>query len=443
MKLNTTIYLLIVGFVFSVAIFIGSIFYAYRTEEAISNKFEDVESTHQRINRLKRLGNLLDNMETSYKSYGLSNEKEFLEMFKEDQSFLFKEIDHIKSEFVNVNCDTLPLFELKKLIQKRIKLGLYVVHTDKNIPTDSVQKEVELRLEAYGLLGKILNEQEKILDIQNKSVVKEIRQTHFVVGLVGITAFALTVLILAFFWQYNKIHTKVEADLIELNENKNKFFSIISHDLRGPVKNIALMAQMLRNNNQTSVDPEKITKLIETSANNLSSLLDNLLKWSRLQMKKIEFEPENVDLHLITEDVCNNLAVHASQKSITITNYIPTGQKVYADQNMVATILRNLVSNSIKFTPKGGSIHIEAELKSYMVQVTVQDSGVGMPPAIAEKIFSIDFKHTTKGTNKEEGTGLGLKICKEFVVKNGGDIKIETDQGIGSKFIFTLPYVKL
>jgi signal transduction histidine kinase len=185
-----------------------------------------------------------------------------------------------------------------------------------------------------------------------------------------------------------------------------------------------------------------MAKLIESSANNLSTLLDNLLKWSRLQMNKIEFQPERVDLQKLAEDVLQNLNVHSVQKSIEIINTIEVGAEAMVDQNMIATVIRNLVSNALKFTNKGGVIDISSVQKNDYVIVTVRDNGVGMPKEIAEKIFSIDFRHITKGTNKEEGTGLGLKLCKEFVEKNKGKIWVESQVGIGSKFMFSIPIAK-
>lgn len=443
MKLNTTLYLLIIGFIFSILVFAGSFYYTIRTEENLYTDFNDVEQTHSLMNELKKVANIIDNLETSYRSYRLSNDEDFLSMFNADEKLLIYEFEKIQKRIDPESEDAAKLAKLKELILERIKLGRQRIEHIRsgnkfNIEEkNAIDKEASIRIEMHSLIGQIIDHQQKQLEIRHSNVVDRLNKTHLTIEIVGISAFILTILILAFVWQYNKTHSKIERDLIELNENKNKFFSIISHDLRGPVKNIVLMAQLLYQPGNKTIDPDKIAKLIESSANNLSSLLDNLLKWSRLQMNKIEFQPENFDLKKVADDVIINILVHAHQKSIEIENRIPEKTIVFADQNMISTVLRNLISNSLKFTEKGGMIEITGKQLADKIEISVNDNGVGMPREIANKIFSIDFKHTTKGTNKEEGTGLGLKLCKEFVEKNGGTIYVESTVGVGSKFIFT------
>lgn len=443
MKLNTTLYLLIIGFIFSILVFAGSFYYTIRTEENLYTDFNDVEQTHSLMNELKKVANIIDNLETSYRSYRLSNDEDFLSMFNADEKLLIYEFEKIQKRIDPESEDAAKLAKLKELILERIKLGRQRIEHIRSgnkfnaEEKNAIDKEASIRIEMHSLIGQIIDHQQKQLETRHSNVVDRLNKTHLTIEIVGISAFILTILILAFVWQYNKTHSKIERDLIELNENKNKFFSIISHDLRGPVKNIVLMAQLLYQPGNKTIDPDKIAKLIESSANNLSSLLDNLLKWSRLQMNKIEFQPENFDLKKVADDVIINILVHAHQKSIEIENRIPEKTIVFADQNMISTVLRNLISNSLKFTEKGGMIEITGKQLADKIEISVNDNGVGMPREIANKIFSIDFKHTTKGTNKEEGTGLGLKLCKEFVEKNGGTIYVESTVGVGSKFIFT------
>jgi signal transduction histidine kinase len=250
----------------------------------------------------------------------------------------------------------------------------------------------------------------------------------------------MTILIILFFVEYAKTHARIERELIELNDNKSKFFSIISHDLRNPVKNIVLMAQLLTEEaNSKTYDPLKIASMIQGSANNLSSLLDNLLKWSRLQMNRIEVNTETLNLKKIVADVIRHQNIHASQKSIFISNHIPEEYYVLVDQNMFTTVLRNLLSNAIKFTEKGGQIDLSANQTGNYIELLVADTGVGIPDEVAEKIFSLDFKLSTKGTNKEEGTGLGLKLAKEFIEKNKGSIRLESALKKGTKFYVSIP----
>ncbi len=444
MKLNTTLYLLITGFVFSIVVFGGSIFFTYKTEENLFTDFNTVEETHGIMNDLKKVANVLDNLENSYKSFRSSKDEEFLSMFNSDEKLLLYEIDKLHKHVKSHSEDDTRLIQLQKLVDERIKLGRLRVHYIKSdslnlFNSKLIDQESKLKIKIHAIINDIIAQKQKLLDDQHIGVISRFNQTHLTIQIVGISAALLTILILCFFWQYNKTHSKIENDLIELNDNKNKFFSIISHDLRGPVKNIVLMAQLLYQTDNKTIDPEKIARMIESSSKNLSALLDNLLKWSRLQMNNIEFIPETIDLRKVADDVISNMAVHSNQKSITVSNLIAPHTNVFADQNMIATVIRNLISNALKFTNKGGRIELLADRNHDYVELTISDNGVGMPTEIAKKIFSIDFKHTTKGTNKEEGTGLGLKLCKEFVEKNSGKIWIESEIGVGSKFIFSIP----
>lgn len=447
MKLNPFLYLLIVGFIFSIFVFIGSIVFTIKTEENLARDFNDIETTHQIMNDFKKIAHLLENLETSYKSYLLSAHSDFLANFNDDEKLIYYEIDKLHTKFREKILEDDKLIVLKKLISERIQLAIIQIEKEKELKTSKnhfqyLSRESMLKVKIHKLISELISHQQTYLDRQHEGLLSKFEKTHNTITIVGISAGLLTFLIVIFLYQYNSIHIKIEKDLTQLNENKNKFFSIISHDLRGPVKNILLMSRLLYQEESKTIDPDKIAKLIETSSSNLSALLDNLLKWSRLQMNKLEFEPENIDLKKIVDDVINNIEVHAFQKNIQIKSNLEDSTMAFADHNMVATVIRNLISNALKFTEKGGMIIINAQYDKDAILISVEDTGVGMPQTIADKIFSIDFKHTTKGTNKEEGTGLGLKICKEFVEKNRGTIHVESQVGVGTNFIFSLPVNK-
>ena len=448
-RLNTTLYILIIGFIFSIVVFSGAIYYTYKTEENLVFDFEAVEETHEVINELKRIASLEASLEDAIKGYKLSLDSDFLGNYNVNSNLIIYELDKIEKKQLMNDLDKAKISELCKLLKERIKLGREEIEFIKERKTDlgydraKVEQQSYLKIQVSNLLSQNIYNHQKLLHDQQQDVANKLKETHLTIKIVGISAFILSLLIVLFFYQYNKTHNKIESDLIELNENKNKFFSIISHDLRGPVKNIVLMAQLLHTGQSSkTIDPNKIARMIESSANNLSALLDNLLKWSRLQMNKIDFQPEVLDLRKLTDDVISNLVVHADQKNISVSNNVQDNTLIFVDHNMIATVIRNLISNSLKFTHKGGLIEVYSNEAGNFYEVTVKDNGVGMPQEIADKIFAIDFKHTTKGTNKEEGTGLGLKLCKEFIEKNNGKIWIESKVNEGSKFIFSIPAVK-
>ncbi|MDZ7777060.1 MAG: PAS domain-containing sensor histidine kinase [Bacteroidales bacterium] len=241
--------------------------------------------------------------------------------------------------------------------------------------------------------------------------------------------------------QAEKTLRESEVELKELNAQKDKFFSIIGHDLKSPFNSIlgfsGLLEEQIGEKNYDDVD--KYAKTIRRSSQRAMDLLENLLEWSRAQTGKIEFSPESFKIINLTDNTFNQLKDAADQKSITLRNDLPTNLPVFADKNMVSTVMRNLISNAIKFTREGGEIKISAEKSAKEIFVSVSDNGIGIAPGRIEKLFRIDENDSTPGTNNEKGTGLGLILCKEFVEKHDGRIWVESVENKGSVFTFTLP----
>jgi signal transduction histidine kinase len=238
-----------------------------------------------------------------------------------------------------------------------------------------------------------------------------------------------------------EIYRLKNIELREANATKDKFFSIIAHDLKNPLSVMLGFSDFLKKNFETlSVnDLENSIHRMHLAANHINKLLQNLLEWSRAQTGKLEYKPENIGLHHVVDDVVSLFKNSAFSKSIHLRSEIGEESRVYADENLLRTIMRNLISNAIKFTEKEGEIRIQAEEDTDYICISVSDTGVGISAENIRKLFRIDESYTTKGTNKEEGTGLGLILCKEFVEKHGGKIWIESELGEGSTFKFTLP----
>lgn len=235
--------------------------------------------------------------------------------------------------------------------------------------------------------------------------------------------------------------------LQESNATKDKFLAIISHDLMGPFNILLGFSDVLKESFEANEDIEEQKQYVDYIHQNINKtykLLENLLIWSRSQKDGMEFNLEKTNLFLMSKETIDLLKQPAQTKLIQIENKISSEINIEADQNMLATILRNLISNAIKFTPKEGKVVLDAKIvngenQDKIIEISVQDSGVGISPEIQSKLFSISEGISTKGTEKEEGTGLGLILCKEFVEKHGGEIYVESDPGKGSTFIFTLP----
>jgi two-component system sensor histidine kinase/response regulator len=231
--------------------------------------------------------------------------------------------------------------------------------------------------------------------------------------------------------------------LTDLIAARDKFFSIIAHDLRNPVQNLILSSELLRSSYDSFDEAERMDYIqgINNSANHISSLLETLLDWSRVQSGTMELYREKIDITSLAADNIDLLKENAVKKNITVSSQIPANTYAFADKNMIGTVIRNLISNAVKFTNPGGEVKITAIPASTgnSIEITVSDNGIGIKEENIAGLFRIDVQKKTRGTAKEKGTGLGLLLCKEFIEKNKGSIKVVSTPGKGSDFTFTLP----
>ncbi len=232
-----------------------------------------------------------------------------------------------------------------------------------------------------------------------------------------------------------------ENQLRELNATKDKFFSIIAHDLKSPFNSIIgfseILVEQVKEKDYNGL--EEYAGYIYTSSIRAMSLLSNLLEWSRTQIGRMNYNPEPIELQAIIDEGIELLTDPAKQKDITISSTIPKKLIVFADKTMISTVIRNLLSNAIKFTNSGGQVNFSSQQVDDELLVSVSDNGVGIRNQSIPNLFLIEESKSTSGTEKETGTGLGLMLCKEFVEKHGGRIWVESEEGVGSTFKFTLP----
>jgi signal transduction histidine kinase len=239
----------------------------------------------------------------------------------------------------------------------------------------------------------------------------------------------------------NKKLLESERHLKELNSTKDKFFSIIGHDLRNPLNALLGFSELISGNSRDYSPDEirKYSKIINEAAKNIHMLIENLLEWSRSQSGNIEFNPQETDLAGLADEIVRICEIQAEKKAISITSTVPQKLNVFADRNLLSTILRNLVNNGVKYTPKNGSVTISGEQTEEGVSISVTDTGIGMSKDQLESLFSLLHGPSTEGTADEKGTGLGLILCKEFVDKHEGRIWAESQPEKGSTFTFILP----
>lgn len=316
----------------------------------------------------------------------------------------------------------------KALLHKTVQVFEERMLSDDNLYYEEIRVTIGDNFEYFTIFRDI--SKRKKIEIENEKYIEKITESK-----VQLEEWAVELKML----NYKLMESKEE--LAKLNKSKDKFFSIVAHDLKNPLFSLLGLLEILveRTENNTDDETKQIVESMNRSAKSLYALLENLLQWSRVQTGKIEYSPVKISLNSIFEIAASLYKIPAENKKINLSYSDNDGIIVYADDNILSTVLRNLVSNAVKFTPEGGKIEISSRKKNRKAEICVSDTGVGIKPENIEKIFKIDAQVSTKGTNNEEGTGLGLVLCKEFIELNKGELKVESEPGKGTKFYFTIP----
>ncbi len=320
---------------------------------------------------------------------------------------------------------------------------IYSEASEKRIEKINTEHEIELRDQRIKSLQDVTQKNEQRLEISQKFNVTLV--------LLMLVSGLLVLIFVRSYRDRKRINQKLQLvnrqvveqnkQLTEVNSTKDKFFSIIGHDLKGPLNSLTSFSQLLINHTAMLTEEEirTIATDLDKSLKNLYELLENLLSWARSQTGRIEFTPKKFDITNVIQENVRLLSKAAANKYIAI-DFSPEGPiNVFADINSIRTVIRNLLSNAIKFTDYRGTITIFVNEWKGNVDIGIKDTGVGIGPEDQEKIFSISAKHTTLGTNREKGTGLGLILCREFVERNNGKISIDSKIGIGTTFTISLP----
>lgn len=335
------------------------------------------------------------------------------------------------------------------------KSSLEYFKMSKSLNDSLINEGKNKRIAEYQAAYNNEKQQKRILMLQQENTIQGHLQIFLLVISLLLAAAAISIAIAyrskrkinALLVEHSNEITEQKEELLKLNGQlkeaivtKDKFFSIIAHDLKTPYQGLLGYSQILSAEYTTLTEKEKLTfiKSIEELSQNSFKLLENLLEWSRLQTGKIVFDPENLNLLLELFPTLGLLKQTAQNKQIILDYEIGNSIFVYADKNMLSMIIRNLVSNSIKFTNPAGSISIRVKTDDEFVEVSIADTGVGMTKNVLDNLFNLDKSISTKGTANEEGTGLGLSLCKEMITRHGGKIWAESEVGKGTTFFFTL-----
>lgn len=359
------------------------------------------------------------------------------------EAYLFLSQIYEKENNNNLALKYYKLYTLENDSIYSIESSEKVAEMEVKYETESIEKENELL--------------KKDNEIQQLELKKQTNLKNFWVYL-AILIFVLTLLIFNRFSLKQKTakllqnknqelqHANIklaesERNLQELNVKKDKLFSIIAHDLRNPIQSLLGFSELIYRKTRNAEDNElkEYSKHILDSSNSLYNLLENILDWSLAQLDNKKYLPKTIHLLSIVQDIINSMSYNAKTKNIQITINISDKIEVKTDKNIIMSVLRNLINNAIKFTPTNGTIQILANESEEDIMVSVKDSGRGISIENMSKLFNIETNYTTKGTANEEGTGIGLVLCKELIEKSGGKIWAESKLGEGSIFNFTLP----
>ncbi|SDK69172.1 His Kinase A (phospho-acceptor) domain-containing protein [Catalinimonas alkaloidigena] len=334
------------------------------------------------------------------------------------------------------NLVTMRMAMLKKTIATRQEAGrteaqIYLTISKGRYYTQRLHYHIKRMQEAEMAL---LSQQESKSD----SMVTLFKQGSILGGIliIGLSLYAILHVVAEM-----RRRTRLEKELRERNDNKDKFFSIIGHDLKAPFNSLVGLSQLMLTPSANMSDEERkrLTEMMAESAQRTRRLLENLLSWARIQMDRDEILPVSFDLRELVAEEVEYSSNMAQQKKITLLNKIPANCGAYADRNMIAAAVRNLISNALKFSQTDTEVTVSATRRWNYLEIAVTDQGIGMAPETQAKLFRIEEHLTTKGTQNESGTGLGLILCKEMIERNGGQIWVESQEGLGTTFFFSLP----
>lgn len=379
----------------------------------------------------------LSYMANIYQQKGLLKKaKEFA-----DSSMLISRQYGLKTEIRDISLRLADIYAMSSDYELAYKYHQEYVAIKDSISNDEIYNRIENLESAFALARK--QDQVNVLIAEKKS--QEIK-----IFAAALVVFALAVLALVIFRYYrakakiNKILQEQKASLESLNATKDKFFSIISHDLRGPISSFHGISNMIK----FYVARNEVDQLLEVaddidrSVEGLSGLLDNLLKWAMQQQGAILNQPEKLDLSELLKDIEATYSTMAENKGIQLSMETSTNLAIWADKNVVNTIIRNLINNAIKFTSQGGQVSARVFEKDQMAVVEIIDTGIGMSSEKLEELFKLQYRKSNYGTAGEKGLGLGLQLVNEFIEICHGKLEVESKEGAGSTFRVWLPTQK-
>jgi signal transduction histidine kinase len=443
------------GFILSLLILIIISIVSYRSIIRLSIDRHKTKQSQEVLTILSTLTSIVNEAETAQRGYIITGNEKFLERTNQSDLQIINLFQVLKQLTSDNPSHQERIKAIKLLIDRRLRMIKYLATMRRSEGFDMVKYEIE---KGNGILlqNEIRRNMEKMQSAEHIIQAKIEEESNYntmftkLVLIIGsLAAFLFFVLALVIIRRglverklaESEIKRK-NGELQRLSSEKDKFFSIIAHDLRSPFNGFLGLSQRLVEELPvlSMKETERIAGNLNDSAVATFRLLENLLEWSRMEQGLMPFQPDLILLRPVIDDCLSATWETAKNKDIEIECDVNDAQVVYADRNMIQTIIRNLVSNAIKFTKKDGNIYISAKpVLEKKIEISIKDSGVGMNKEIVEDLFKLHGNTSRFGTNGEPSTGLGLVLCKEFVEKHNGTIWAESEDGKGSTFYFTIP----
>jgi len=444
---NKPLAVVVVGFIMTIATFIGNILLTINITRNLRGNVDKVELIYSQLTLIAQIENDISFAENTLKNYYISNQVIYLR--SHDRSVIRLQ-QAVKELSVNGSKGLVPSLLLDKispLIKERTNLFnqlrplLKVKASGKsNLSNELMSLGSDKTLEIREILHKYDGELKVSLEINRKYIKRSISfgsyTNYLAICIALVVAFFSTVSITQDFLRQKEI----ERILRQLNDDKTKLFSILGHDLRSPLSGLNAIIYILKNHRSSLSDSEikDYIDQLEQTSNNYGKLLEDVLTWSRLQLNKIQINPLPFEIKLLGQEVIDLYQEQLNSKNIAIHNLVSSDLVLNVDKSMIQTVLRNLISNAIKFTNAGGEIRLSYRDDKEYHFVEVKDNGVGMPAGVLKTLFT-NSTISMAGTENEVGTGLGLSICKEFISKQDGDLQVTSEENKGSVFSIVLP----
>ncbi|WMJ75023.1 ATP-binding protein [Cytophagaceae bacterium ABcell3] len=410
------------------------------------NKLHNEENVFKLIHALENLELALTRSETDVKNYLLTSDKRYIEEYNGLKSELYDKIDSLNGLLVVDDKKHSSRFDdLNELIEARLFLLDYAIEIqDKGGVEDAswflkTFNDKEYSEKISEIKSEIISMQKDMIRAEKAEKELNLQVREYIIVSASMASLFISIIAVGTIVRDLNHRIRNERKLMRLNKDKDRFFSIISHDLRGPAHNLIALCDIMQNDDLSDGERKHLVQMMQSSSRQNYNLLISLLDWAKMQLGDFKAKPVMADLHDIAAENLNIYAGNARQKGIKMLNKVPRGAMAFVDPDMMKTILRNTITNAIKYTNSRGEVSISAETTKDHVTLKVVDTGVGMDRKTMDKLFKLGYQRSKKGTAGEEGTGLGLLLCEEFVKKCGGKIMLDSQKGKGTTVSISLP----